>query len=64
MDAKFLKAITIEGRTEYFNVAKILTITKDGTSVKILMGAGLYYWVKPETLIYVDPADLIGEVIN
>ena len=61
---KFLKAITTEGRTEYFNVAQILTITKDGTSVKILMGAGLYYWVKPETLVYVDPADLIAEVMS
>jgi hypothetical protein len=61
---RFLKAITTEGRTEYFNVAQILTITQAGDSVKILMGAGLYYWVKPETLVFVDleyiPAELMG----
>lgn len=61
---KFLKAITIEGKTEYFNVSQILTITPETNAVKILIGAGLYYRVKPETMIFVDleciPAEMLG----
>lgn len=61
---KFLKAITTEGKTEYFNVDKILTITPEKRAVKILMGAGLYYRVKPETMVFVDLENLVGEVMN
>ena len=61
---KFLKAITTEGKTEYFNVNQILTITPEINAVKILMGAGLYYRVKPETMVFVDleyiPAEMMG----
>jgi len=51
---KFLKAITTDGKTEYFNVNQILTIAPGNNSVKILMGAGLYWNVKPETMEIVD----------
>lgn len=59
---KFLKAITTEGKTEYFNVNQILTITPERSAVKILMGAGLYYRVKPETMTFVDLENLVNEV--
>lgn len=61
---KFLKAITTDGKTEYFNVAQILTITPERNAVKILMGAGLYYRVKPETLALVDLEYIPGEVMG
>lgn len=48
---KFLKATTTDGKTEYFNLANILTITPlDGDRVKILMGAGLYWTVWRDSL--------------
>lgn len=46
----FLKAQTLEGKTEYFNAEKILSIKPDGSAVKILMGAGLFWNVKRGTL--------------
>ena len=47
---KFIKAVTLEGNTEYFNADHVLSITPNGNSIKILMGAGLYWNVKPGTL--------------
>lgn len=48
---KFLKATTTDGKTEYFNLDRILTITPlDGDRVKILMGAGLFWTVERESL--------------
>lgn len=48
---QFLKAITTDGKTEYFNTDKILTISKLANgNIKILMGAGLYYNVLPESM--------------
>jgi len=51
----FLKAITIEGKTELFNVNNILTIqpNKNGTT-KILMGAGLYWTVHTASIEWVN----------
>jgi len=59
---KFLKATTTEGKTEYFNASQILTITPETNAVKILLGAGLYYRVKPETMVFVDLENLVNEV--
>lgn len=58
---KFLKATIhntndmYEGRTEFFNLDKILNIAprKSGTS-KILMGAGLYWDVYTDTMEIVE----------
>ena len=61
---RFLKAITTEGKTEYFNVSQILTITPEKHAVKILMGAGLYYRVKPETMVFINPENLISEFLE
>lgn len=51
----FLKAITIEGKTELFNVNNILTIqpNENGTT-KILMGAGLVYWIHSASITRID----------
>lgn len=51
----FLKAVTTDGQTEYFNTQNILTITKyKNGNFKILMGAGLYYTVKADTMELVE----------
>jgi hypothetical protein len=43
----FLKIETMEGKTEYLNAEKIISINQEGKYVKILMGAGLFWRVKP-----------------
>lgn len=59
----FLKAKTIEGKTEYFNANNILTITPlDNGNIKILMGAGLYYFVQPDSLKQIN--NIIEELNN
>lgn len=51
----FLKAQTTDGQTEYFNTQNILSITKLANgNIKILMGAALYWNVKPETIEFVE----------
>ena len=48
---KFLQAITTDGKLEYFNLDKILTISPiTDTTVKILMGAGLYWTVERDSM--------------
>ena len=62
---KFLKAITADGNVEYFNVSKILAITpRKSGDVTILIGAGLYWHIKPETMAFVDLENLVDEVKN
>ena len=62
---KFLKAITTDGDVEYFNVSQILNIRpRKSGDVVILMGAGLYWHVKPETMVFVDLENLLGEVMS
>lgn len=59
---KFLKAITKEGSTEYFNTQHILTIKPYGENLKqlkILMGAGLCWYVKADTVEIVDLENII-----
>ena len=42
---RFLKAITTDGETELFNLDQVLTIQPNRDRTKILMGAGLWWWV-------------------
>lgn len=58
----FLKAQTLEGKTEFFNAEKILTIKPDGSTVKILMGAGLFRNVKRGTLEWIHHEQITMEV--
>lgn len=46
----FLKAETTEGKAEFFNAANILTIKPEGATTKILMGAGLFWKVKTDSM--------------
>ena len=58
----YLKAITKEGNTEYFNTQNILNITKRANGYyKILMGGGLFWDIKPETVDYVELKDIFKE---
>ena len=58
----FLKAVTLDGETEYFNAEKITSIKPEKNHVKILMGAGLYWRVKPDLLSWVHHEMVIMEV--
>jgi hypothetical protein len=57
----FLKAQTIEGKTEFFNAEKILTIKPDGSKTKILMGAGMFFNVKTSSMQWVHHEIVIME---
>lgn len=58
----FLKAVSLEGKTEYFNPDNILSIKPDGSTVKILMGAGLYWNVKRDSLEFVHHDHMLFDV--
>lgn len=51
---KFLKAKTTEGKTEFFNISAILTIQPNGSTTKILMGAGMAWRVYTDSIEIVD----------
>lgn len=46
------------GETEYLNLERIISIKPHGERVKILMGAGLYWWATAESLAVVDLASV------
>lgn len=58
----YLKATTTDGVTEYFNADKILTLqpSENGERVKILMGAGLYWWVWSDSITQTNINEIIG----
>ena len=61
---KFLKATTTDGTTEYFNIQNILTIKPYGenlSNLKILMGAGLHWIVKADTVEIVELNGILGK---
>lgn len=60
--AFFLKAITTDGKTEYFNSDKIISIKPNGENVKILMGAGMFWNVKSDSLQFVHPEQMIMQI--
>lgn len=61
---KFLCATTTDGKREYFNLDKILTITPiDADRVKILMGAGLFWTVERDSMQVWDMSDYEIEAI-
>lgn len=62
---RFLKAIDTDGETVFLAVSHILSIRpRKCGDVTILMGAGLYWHVKPETMVFVDLESLVGEVME
>lgn len=60
---KFIAATTTEPKALYLNAEKIVSITpnKNG-SVRICAGAGIYWDVTPETIIFASLEDVIREV--
>ena len=57
----FLKTITTDGKTEYFNIRNILNVEPNGENTKILMGAGLYWKVKTDSIEIVTVGDIINK---
>lgn len=58
----YLKAQTTDGKTEYFNTQQILTIQQqDNGNYKILMGAALYWTVKPDTIEFVELENIFNK---
>lgn len=60
----FLKAITTDGKAEYFNAEKILSIQPHGDKAKILMGAGLFWNVKRDSLVWVERENIIADIME
>jgi hypothetical protein len=57
----FLKIETLEGKTEYLNAEKIVSINREGKHVKILMGAGLFWRAKADSLSWTHHEMVIME---
>lgn len=51
---RILKATTTDGKPEIFNLDKILNIAPHGENIKILMGAGLYWFVERDSIVIED----------
>lgn len=47
-----LKAVDMDGKTQYFNLNLIVNMTPsdDRKRIKILMGGGLFWWVDADTI--------------
>lgn len=61
---KYIQAETVDGDIEIFNLERVLTIKPyPNGSAKILMGAGLYWHIKTDTIVLLDcPNDLLSAV--
>ena len=58
----FLKATTTEGKTELFNLDRVLTITPNNNgTTKILMGAGLFWSVYSDSI---EPLECFNELMQ
>ena len=59
-----LKVTTIEGTREFLNLDRILSIQEsaDGTKIKILMGAGLYWWVWADSLRTTNIQEFLADI--
>ena len=60
----YLKVITKDGNTEYLNAQHILSIMPYGENLKyfkMLMGAGLYWIVKADTVEIVELNGILGK---
>ena len=62
MKTVLLKATTTEGKTEIFNLDRILTFRPYGNgTVQILMGAGLYWTVYADSI---QPVDCVNDLLQ
>lgn len=63
----YLKVETKDGSTEYLNTQHILSIMPYGENLKyfkILMGAGLYWIVKADTIEIIELNGILGKEKN
>lgn len=51
---RILRATTTDGKTEVFNLDKILNFAPHGDGVKILLGGGLYWTVARDSIAIED----------
>lgn len=62
---KLLKiTLSDTGEIEYLALDKILSIKPQGDRVKILMGAGLYWWAERETMEILTLPENFDEIVN
>ena len=61
---RFIKAVTLEGKTVYFNLSQVLTITDHPNYTLILMGAGLFYKVLPDTMEFINDENIINDIMG
>ena len=62
---KFPKAVTTDGNIEFFNVSHIRNIRRRPCGdVCILIGAGLYWHVRPDTMVFVELDRLASECMG
>ena len=58
----FLKAQTTDGQTEYFNTQHILEMKPlQNGNFKILMVAGLYWNIKPDTVEFIEMENIFNK---
>lgn len=59
-----LKVTTTEGKREFLNTDRILSLQEsaDGTQVKILMGAGLYWWVWADSMKVTNIQEFLSDM--
>ena len=59
-----LKVTTTDGQTEYLNLDRILSLqpSEDGKRVKILMGAGLYWWVWADSMRITNIREFLADM--
>ena len=60
----YLKVITKDGNTEYLNTQHILSIMPYGENLKyfkILMGAGLYWYVEADSIEIIELNGILGK---
>jgi len=51
---RFIKVTTTNGQTEYLSLEKVLAITPNGETTKILFGAGMYWNVYSDSVRVLD----------
>ena len=61
---RLLKVTTTNGEREFLNTDRILSLqeSKDGTQVKILMGAGLYWWVWADSMRMTNIQEFLSDM--
>lgn len=62
---KWIKAITTDGETVYFNLSQILSMTpRKCGDITVLMGAGLYWHCNPDSFVFVKLEDIPAEMMG